>query len=419
MQTGLFRGKDRRVLSVVRRVLTIAAALLLVGLGQGLLLVGLLVLRRDLRTPSTLCLAGVIAAVVLSGFEDAALHFGWLDGLPGLAGLTLPLLPMIGPCLKGHVEAVLAEGGRPQRLGSLWLAVLALAELAAFTFLFMPGPLRLAVMADRVEGSAASAVLAVLVFLAVHVLSAGLLGAALFAGLRNVRSQARTLQPGDPLASRLVWLRGVLGLVGLSWLAYGASLIAGMVVDFPADRVQAAASILQVISLYALGLLGLVRPDRMLPPPRMMLTAVMAPATGKYGRSALSEAMRTRIVTELQRRMAVDHLYRDPLLTLPRLASVIGVSANDLSQAINTALGLSYSDYMARLRIAAAKEILGNPNRSETVTEILLEVGFNSKSVFNAAFKRETGLTPSDYRRQITMVKGTSNPHAQKAGQTG
>ncbi len=38
--------------------------------------------------------------------------------------------------------------------------------------------------------------------------------------------------------------------------------------------------------------------------------------------------------------------------------------------------------------------------QKKTVLEIIYEVGFNSKSVFNTTFKKQTGLTPSEYRRQ-------------------
>lgn len=44
--------------------------------------------------------------------------------------------------------------------------------------------------------------------------------------------------------------------------------------------------------------------------------------------------------------------------------------------------------------------MLANPeNRKLTILEILYEVGFNSKSVFNTAFKKYTGMTPTDYRK--------------------
>ena len=73
----------------------LVAALLLIGLGQGLLLAGLLVVRRDLRRASTLFLATLIGAVTLSGLEDAALRFGWLDQAPAVAGAGLLLIPLI------------------------------------------------------------------------------------------------------------------------------------------------------------------------------------------------------------------------------------------------------------------------------------------------------------------------------------
>lgn len=375
----------------------VVAALLLVGLGQGLLLAGLLLVRRDLRGPSTLCLAGAILAATLSGLEDAALRLGWLDAAPGLSGATLPLLPFAGPLLRGHVAAALDRDWRPARLRWGWAVATAIGLAAALAFLGHDGATRLAVLADRADPPP-GAVGAALALLVAHGASAGALGAALLGGLREVRRRGGALAPDAPLASRLLWLRGLLALAAVAWLGYAASLVAGLAPGLPAEAMQTAAGAAQVASLYALGLLGLARPDRMLPPPGEMLAAVLAPRAEKYGRSALGADERARIAAAIERAMAQDGLYRDPLLSLQRLAAAVGASPNDVSQTINAAFGVGYHDYVARWRVGAAKARLADPDCVETLLEVLLDAGFNSKSAFNAAFKRETGLTPSAFR---------------------
>lgn len=56
---------------------------------------------------------------------------------------------------------------------------------------------------------------------------------------------------------------------------------------------------------------------------------------------------------------------------------------------------------MNEYRIEKAMEILKDPSQKElTVLEILYQVGFNSKSSFNTSFKKYTGKTPTDFRKQ-------------------
>ena len=58
-------------------------------------------------------------------------------------------------------------------------------------------------------------------------------------------------------------------------------------------------------------------------------------------------------------------------------------------------------DFVNEFRIKEAKSILKDPSKKEfTVLEILYEVGFNSKSSFNTAFKKHTGLTPTQFRKK-------------------
>jgi len=390
--------------------LDLVAALLLIGLGQGLLLAGLLVVRRDLRRASTLFLATLIGAVTLSGLEDAALRFGWLDQAPAVAGAGLLLIPLIGPCLRGHVAAIFNPAWRLQRRDWPWITATVTAGLAALLFLIQPAPTRLAILSDRAGASDPGVVTAALSLVTVHLLSAMLIAAALVLSLREVRFRSRDLRPGDPLAGRLVWLRGLLVLIGVSWLAYLCSLVAGLMPGIDTAPFDALAGVVQVAALYALGLLGLAQPDRMLPPPGEMLAAILAPTRPKYGRAALPEADRSELAATITRVMEQDRLYRDPLLNLSRLAEAVGASPNDVSQTLNTAFGIGYHDYVARLRVAAAQEILRDPARQDSLMDVLLEAGFNSKSVFNAAFKRETGMTPSAYRASVRQPSDAPPP---------
>ncbi|MEP1448207.1 MAG: AraC family transcriptional regulator [Paraglaciecola sp.] len=92
--------------------------------------------------------------------------------------------------------------------------------------------------------------------------------------------------------------------------------------------------------------------------------------------------------------------YLDPSLTLQKLALSMGMPAKDLSILINQQMSQHFFDFINRYRIEDAAKMLIDPsNKKMTVLEILYQVGFNSKSSFNTAFKNQTGLTPTEYRR--------------------
>jgi len=78
----------------------------------------------------------------------------------------------------------------------------------------------------------------------------------------------------------------------------------------------------------------------------------------------------------------------------------INVPSRDLSIAINHNLNKHFFDFVNEYRIKKAMEIFKNTTDEKlTVLEVLYEVGFNSKSSFNTAFKKFTGTTPSEYRK--------------------
>jgi AraC-like DNA-binding protein len=112
---------------------------------------------------------------------------------------------------------------------------------------------------------------------------------------------------------------------------------------------------------------------------------------------ALSTENDARIVELVAGLMRQKALFRDPDLTLNRLARQAGIPARQISAAINRVQGRSVSQMVNEYRIAEARRLLRESDLA--VTQVMLESGFQTKSNFNREFLRATGMTPSDFRR--------------------
>ncbi|MCP4022331.1 MAG: helix-turn-helix domain-containing protein [Desulfobacteraceae bacterium] len=110
---------------------------------------------------------------------------------------------------------------------------------------------------------------------------------------------------------------------------------------------------------------------------------------------------------KLQDHMRRNESYRDPDLNIASLASVLGISKRLITDALNTCLGQNFNTFINSYRIEAVKKGMENLNVSaKTILEISFEQGFSSKTTFNRAFKAQTGMTPSEYKKTI-LRKGT------------
>jgi AraC-like DNA-binding protein len=102
------------------------------------------------------------------------------------------------------------------------------------------------------------------------------------------------------------------------------------------------------------------------------------------------------IASRIDLLMREQHLYRDPDLTLERLARRAGIPGRQISAALNRVHGRNISQIVNEYRVGDAKRRLATT--SEPVTTIMLESGFGTKSNFNREFLRVTGMTPSAFR---------------------
>jgi len=117
----------------------------------------------------------------------------------------------------------------------------------------------------------------------------------------------------------------------------------------------------------------------------------------KYDKKAISDESTIRLTNYMEGKK--PHL--DFELTLQKLAAQIEIPEKELSVLINQKIGKHFFDFINEYRIEDSKRLL-IVQPQLTVLEILYQVGFSSKSSFYTAFKKETGLTPLDYRKLNT-----------------
>jgi len=124
----------------------------------------------------------------------------------------------------------------------------------------------------------------------------------------------------------------------------------------------------------------------------------------KYRNSGLTPEAGRSLWQKLDALMRSERLYRDPDLSLDLLAQRLDMGKHHVSQVINEHWGASFFEYVNQLRIREAQQLLADTPRSALhVIEVAYAVGFNNKVSFNNAFKKATGMTPTEYRSNVEL----------------
>lgn len=105
---------------------------------------------------------------------------------------------------------------------------------------------------------------------------------------------------------------------------------------------------------------------------------------------------------KLENHMHYQKPYLNPDLNLIELAAQVNLSRNELSALINNVIGSNFYLFVNAYRVEHVKQLLQNDTQKQfTILALAYDSGFNSKSTFNALFKKFTGLTPSEYRNSL------------------
>ncbi len=119
----------------------------------------------------------------------------------------------------------------------------------------------------------------------------------------------------------------------------------------------------------------------------------------KYARSGMDQGSRELIGKRLAQRAAQARDHLESEIKLADLAERIGTSPQLLSQYLNEVLEVNFFEYINNLRVGEVQAMLRDPAQAgRPLLELAMAAGFNSKSTFNAAFKKQTGMAPSAWR---------------------
>jgi len=119
-------------------------------------------------------------------------------------------------------------------------------------------------------------------------------------------------------------------------------------------------------------------------------------------RKVITNKIQENVIVEgLKELMENQKMYCISDLSLNQVAETLNVKKQEVSDILNSVYKMNFYEYINRFRIEEAMNILKNgTSEKQTIMEIMFDCGFNSKSAFNTAFKKQTGQTPSAYRKE-------------------
>ncbi len=379
-------------------------ALIMAALGQAAFCTTIL-LSRSFRTQAYLPLGVffIASGIVMAGPAIATFLPVWRTHFIAMA---LPAYLLMGPALWLYVEGLTSETAWRLQPRHGWHVIpFGLGLIATGAVIGLPADIRNKVL---IEGDLPDQLYLEILFLCVFLLILGWIiqsGFYVIAALRQLtryRQRLKALFTSNE-QRELHWLVWLVLVIGGVWLVSFAHIIADNFFGRPliSDRFGSA---MALVLVWSLGLWGLRQKPgfegRYLDDPLDVEEAVPPDLTAsrKYQRSALGNEQARRIAEKIDAAMTHDQLYLDPDLSLHKLANHVAISPNYITQTLNQTIGESFFDYVNRWRINAAKPQIIAADR--TIIAVALGVGFNARSSFYKAFRRETGQTPSEYRKK-------------------
>jgi AraC-like DNA-binding protein len=335
-------------------------------------------------------LAGFVLSNGISICYETLFPTGLYRVLPQLIKIYIPTQFLIGPWLFLYVSAITEPRFRFTKATFIHFLPFLLTILYLAPFFLEPAAAKIAFVEATVSSAIPSRPEEWLIWIGVQ----ASLWTYTILSLRKCMRYRRLVRENVSNISRyalnwlFVFLIFVL-IILISFLAIDALMLSGI----PLVAFNPFISISMTVSIVYLGWRGLLRFEYIFPAgdERNQTPPVQERKADEYA----------ALFAEIMEAVRRDKLFRSPELTLPELAMTLGVSRTELSRIINLGGDMNFYDFINKLRVEDVQRRLESADdKCLSILQAALDSGFNTKSTFQASFKKWTGLTPSLYRKQ-------------------
>lgn len=317
---------------------------------------------------------------------------------PHLIGITLPFPLLHGPLLYLYVLYSLRSDKSLRKRDYLHLAPAIGIYLYMIRFYFFYSPAeKIMVDTGQIDDFAVFSSILLVVFII-----SGLLYSIL--SYRKLYLHKRLIDSNFSSDERLSldWLKYAIWGIGILFITIGGIVLLreGFKVSFLFNADLIFYSMI-IVFVFCIGFFGIRHQDlfsnQTINSEKQL---VQSPAGKEYKKSGLKEDLAQQKHQALLELMVVKKPYLNPKLTLIELAQQMDISPNHMSQIINQCEQKNFHDFVNQYRV---EEFIqrAQSNNNFSLLAHALDSGFNSKSAFNSVFKKQQGLTPSQYIKSI------------------
>lgn len=370
-------------------MMSVWSTLLVSSVAIGFFLLSLLLTGRKTNAQATYLFSALVLVLVANNADNWVYASGLWQTYPLLVGFARASILLIGPIIYLYARSI-----TDPEFDLRWMHLLHVVPYAAAYSMIIPqlylygADVKREFIRESFESRVPLGTVACFVFAGYLVQ----LTIYLWSTIRLIRAEITTATKVNLIVSageRIQWITKLAWCFGLCYSLLFVLFSWTIFTRTYRPEINFSITTAYTLLIYYLGVY-LVRHEHL----------ILADFVRKYQSLNVTDEQRRQYMARLGEMVEKDKIYLDPELTLGKVAGEIGIPAGYLSKLINEEHGKSFPDFINQYRIEEVKRRLKDP-RYDTLSifGVALEVGFNSKSSFNAAFKNVTGMTPSDYKK--------------------
>jgi len=364
------------------------SALFTISIAQGLFLVSVIAWRAAKNTLASRLIIAMLLIMILTNFGYLVIRTDLLHYIPGMFALPFGMMLLFGPLFYLYSRSVVDSSFRWKPVYWLHFVPYLLQLLHNMPMFLLEKKFMIEFINYFLAGEAPIRGMEKVIFVLqdLHLLIYLFFT---FRWMRSAGSMYASLPYNVPFAARMKWLRELFYCLSLFLLTV-VSLYVIVMINGKYDPVtNYLYTCVTTCIIYFIAYKLVLHPGLVIPDFTQKYKTYM-PFSGEEGEKYLRK---------LKQLMEESKLFTNPDLKLSVLAEALELPAHQVSKLINEKLGRSFNDFVNEYRVREFIARLNDPRyESYTIFGIALDVGFNSKSAFNAAFKKITGTTPSAYK---------------------